>query len=260
MRTARTWRPAWLDIVQSIDGIVLEAAERALDGRHPNLNLGIVPYSAVLHLRACQETGLWANGQGYHAASLGIFRHSVEALSLIDLGLQAPEYNTALLTDWKTGKKSHGEIRKALERDIWPHYGTGLWSEPWSQFFGNLSRAVQPFAHYRPDLMNWQFYLPSQSPVFAEDGNLLMVQRIGRRTHDSVKAARLYLLSAMIVWTVARLLLINDAAWSGPTEKIAALGRSIAGSKLLEKGEDWSEQLMGNAFFRPGYDWSDPPL
>jgi hypothetical protein len=245
-------RPAWLDLAQSIDGAVLDAAEQALTRRHPNIDLGMVPYAAVLHLRACCETGLWANGQGYHSAALGVLRQSIEALTLIDLGLQTPDYNSELLAAWKAGKKSHGEIRKALERDIWPRYGTGLWSESWSQFFGNLSRAIQPFAHYTPELMNWQFYIPSQRFVASGDGHFQMLQSIGRKTNDPVKAARVYLLTAMAVWTLARLLRSNDVGSTIPLDNVDALGKSIAGSKLLEKGENWGEQLMGHLFFTPG--------
>lgn len=253
-------RPAWLEIVQSIDGVILEGAERALDRRHPQLDIGIAPYAAILHIRACLETGLWANNQGYHAAALGTFRHSVEALTLVDLGLQPSEYNTALLAGWKTGKTTQGQIRQALERDVWPRYGLGLWSESWGELFANLSRAVQPFAHYSPDLMNWQFHMPSQVPQVADDGHVIMIQRIGRRTHDPVKAARLYLLSAIIVWAVARLLQFNEPGWPGPADKVAALGKAISESKLLDRGENWSEQLLGHVAFRPDYDWRDPPL
>ena len=170
-------RPAWLAIAQSIDSAVLETAEQALTRPHPDIDLGMIPYAAILHLRACMSTGLWANGQGYHAASLGILRQSIEALTIVDLGLQPAEYNSDLL-----------------------------------------------------------------------------------KTHDPVKAARIYLLSALIVWTLARLLLANYPAWSAPSEQIDALGKSIAKSKLLDKGENWSEQLLGMVHFKPGFDWTDPPL
>jgi hypothetical protein len=62
-----------------------------------------------------------------------------------------------LLEAWKTGKKSQGELRRALQREIWPSYGTGLWNEPWAEFYANLAQAVQPYAHYTQQLQGWQF-------------------------------------------------------------------------------------------------------
>lgn len=108
--------------------------------------------------------------------------------------------------------------------------------------------------------MNWQFYLPDQAPAVSGTGDLLVIARLGRKTHDSVNAARLYLLSAMVVWAVAKLLLFNEPAWRGPVEQIRALGRSIADSKLLDRRGRWDEQLMGHLFFKPEYDRSDAPL
>jgi len=179
----------WLRLVRQVDSAVLTSVERALDRHHPNPDLGIVPYAAVLHLRACLETGLWANAQGYHSAAIGVLRHSVEALTLIDLGFQEPEYSSQLLEGWKAGNKSAGEIRKYLERDVWPRYGIGLWSESWADFFGNLARAVQPFAHYSRELMYWQLFVPSQpAPTLSEaTHNILAALRCP--TNDPVKAA-----------------------------------------------------------------------
>jgi len=255
-------RPGWLSIVQTIDGPVLNGAAEAL-ATSPlmsiDMDIGMIPRAALFHLRGCVETGLWANGQGYHAAALGIFRHSVEALSLIDVGLQPPTFSCEILTRWKAGKKSLGEIRKDLEAKIWPGYGTGLWTEPWADYFSNLARSVQPFAHYTPDLMNWQFFLPQQQPAVGSSGELLMLTRLDEKANDPVKAARLYLLSAMVVWTLGRLLRANRADWKEPDGGIDRLGTAIASSKLLDKGQNWSEQLMGHVFFKPDFSWTDPP-
>jgi hypothetical protein len=250
--------PVWLRLARQIDAAVLTGVEHSLDRRHPDPDLGLIPYAALLHLRACMETGLWANNQGYHSAAIGVFRHSVEALTLIDLGFQEPEYNSQLLSAWKEGKKSAGEIRKYLGRDVWPRYGTGLWSESWSDFFGNLARAVQPFAHYSNELMYWQFFVPSQPISSSADGARNILAALRCPTNDPVKAARLTLLSAMIIWTLGRILLANRPSWRGPRGELDALGMAICGSKLLDPGENWSDQLLGLYYFKPGFDWVDP--
>ena len=73
------------------------------------------------------------------------------------MALQKPGLAEPVLSDWKDGKKSHGELRKVLEREVWPRYDAGLWSKPWPEFYANLARAVQPYAHYTPELQGWQF-------------------------------------------------------------------------------------------------------
>lgn len=250
--------PRWFRLARAVDGSVLTSVERALDRRHPNADLGLPAYAAALHLRSCMETGFWATGQGYLSAAIGVFRHSVEALTLVDLGFQTPTYNSELLAAWKDGKKSVGEIRKSLERDVWPRYGTGLWSESWAEYFGNLARAVQPFAHYTPDLMYWQFSVPSQPIQAAAEGKHQILVSLGSRTNDPVKAARLTLLSALIIWTLGRVLVANEPTWPGPKRELDELGRAIADSKLLDRGDNWGNQLLGLYFFKPGSDWVDP--
>jgi len=250
--------PTWLRLAQQIDGAILTSVEYAFDGRHPDPDLGIVPYAAALHLRACVETGFWANRQGYHSAAIGMLRHSVEALTLIDLGFQDPQYNSPLLSAWKGGRKSVGEVRACLERDVWPSYGRGLWSESWAEFFGSLARSVQPFAHYTSELMYWQFFVPTQPHGVLPDGTYNILTALRCRTNDPVKAARLTLFSAMIIWTLGRILIANEPTWSGPREELDALGVSIANSKLLDKGDKWSDQLLGLYHFKPGIDWIDP--
>src|SRR5207302_10077920 len=71
------------------------------------------------------------------------------SMSLIDVGLQEQHYRDTLLEGWSNETKSQGEIRKALERDVWGRYGCGLWTETWGEFFGEFSRAVQPYAQDR---------------------------------------------------------------------------------------------------------------
>ena len=189
---------------------------------------------------------------------MGVLRHSVEALTLIDLGFQEPEYSSQLLESWKAGNKSAGEIRKYLERDVWPRYGTGLWSESWADFFGNLARAVQPFAHYSKELMYWQLFVPSQPPPTFSEATHNILAALRCPTNDPVKAARLTLLSAMIIWTLGRILMAKRPSWRGPRSELDALGLAIGGSKLLDRGENWSDQLLGMYYFRPGFDWADP--
>jgi hypothetical protein len=111
-----------------------------------------IPELALCHHAGCIEAAGHANRRGKHSAAMCLVRQSLEALTVAEIGLQDPVFAGPLLDGWSAGKKSHGELRKALEREIWPSYGTGLWDEPWAEFYGNLARAVQPYAHYSPEL------------------------------------------------------------------------------------------------------------
>lgn len=120
-------------------------------------DLQALPELALCHHAGCIEAGGHANRRGKHSTAICLVRQSVEALTIAELGLQPPEFAEPLLTAWKDGKKSHGELRKALEQNVWPCYGTGLWDETWAEFYGNLAKAVQPYAHYTSELQGWQF-------------------------------------------------------------------------------------------------------
>ncbi len=106
---------------------------------------------AVFHHAACLEASISINRRGKHSVAIAHVRQSVEALSIAEVALQEPQFAEPLLASWKDGKKS-GEVRRALEQSVWPRYGNGLWSEPWSDFYANLARAVQAYAHYTSEL------------------------------------------------------------------------------------------------------------
>src|SRR5438552_7036328 len=104
-------------------------------------DLQALPELALCHHGGCIEAGGHANRRGKHSAAICLVRQSVEALTIAEIGLQSPEFAEPLLGAWKEGKKSHGELRKALEQNVWPQYGTGLWDETWAEFYGNLAKA-----------------------------------------------------------------------------------------------------------------------
>ncbi len=222
-----------------------------------NLNRAAIPYLSLVHHAQCLRTSMHANEQGWHSAAVCMIRQSIEALTLVDLGLQDSAYADPLLDRWSAGKATHGELRARLERDVWHTYGTGLWLEPWAEFFGNLSRAVQPYAHYTSELMGWQFqYLPQ---VGAQAGSNRHVVLFGLETYDALKASRITLLQGLTSWTLGRLLLEHG---QNPdvlerARDIAEWGRSLGASKLLFNKKDWALELLPDMFFMPGVDWRD---
>jgi len=158
------------------------------------------------------------------------------------------------LQKWKEGKLSLGELRRSLESDVWPHYGTGLWTESWAAFFGSLARAVQPYAHYSPDLLGWQIKLAHY------DGNrrARFIADLAPQGLDPIKSDRIALLQAVITWTFSRLLLANRpevaTCLSADADQMQA---ALRDSKLLFAEKDWPTQLMPHFLFRPDADWID---
>jgi len=249
-----TAKPAWLNISEAVlTPLLLATEERLLKRPASSTHLQMLPSVAVHHLGACAQTGMWANANGNHSVAISLMRHSVEALTVIDIALQDPAYADPLLKDWEDDKKSLGQLRAVLERDIWSRYGVGLWDEPWAEYFGKLARAVQPYAHFTKDLMGWLWSIQDF------DGDKKFVIKTGWHLFDPLKASRISLFQALITWTLGRLLLANNppGCIRPALLRIPELGKSIGSSKLLFRDKNWDDELMPHIFFMPGQTWSD---
>jgi hypothetical protein len=112
-------RPKWLTLG---DEFIYIAIKEALIATHnlrlPNLQVKLIPYMSVCHLNACLSLSIDSNKKGWHSAAISLLRHCVETLTIIDIGLQDASYASLLLLAWAEGHKSHGELRKSLEKDI----------------------------------------------------------------------------------------------------------------------------------------------
>jgi len=259
-------KPKWLllsdEILWPVIGMGLAVLDQRMRSSPTRLNQAEIPYTALLHFAHCLETSMKTNEEGKHSVAICLVRQCVEAITLIDIGLQENAYADPLLMAWKAGKKSHGELRASLQKNIWHQYGSGLWDEPWSDFFKNLAQAVQPYAHYSEELRHWQFatiwnedWVESQNTKPPEA--LQMTGLLG--AYDPLKASRITLLHCLLGWALARLLLANGESKdvAHREHKINELGSHLARSKLLFHKQDWGIQLRGMMLFRPGVDWLD---
>ena len=209
----------------------------------------MIPYCALLHLADCLKTSILANLQGKHSVAVCLIRQSVEALTLVDIGLQDETFSCPLLQAWDDDKESHGDLRRKLEQHVWPRYGSGLRGETWAEFFGNLARSVQPYAHYTQKLMLWQFHVVESPPLdgpLADKRGFEFSATIGPTTSDEDKGYQITLFQALVVWTLGRLLLENS---KNPnilkySNHIRDLGTAIGNSILLDRHQDWSVNLL----------------
>jgi hypothetical protein len=208
-----------------------------------------VPKFALFHFGQSLEISMYANEKGRHAIAISIIRHCVEALTLIDIGLQEVSYSDSLFVSWIANKKSHGELRASLQKHVWQRYSGGLWNESWADFFKNLSQAVQPYAHYTNDLRQWQYKVLSSGA--ADLSNNTFNVEIGPFTYDPLKASRITLLHCLLIWALGRLFQENKVPLEDPIGNlIGELGISLSNSKLLFPNTDWGVQLYGTMIFK----------
>jgi hypothetical protein len=257
MATA-THKPKWLRLTDKLLPVLVSQGSAHLDPRRQSLdpNLAYVPYGAFLHWCGSLDCSMYANERGLHAVAIAVTRQCLESLSLVTLGLWDDVRRRQLLEKWRDGKLSPGELRHHLERHIWPAFRPGLWSEPWSEFFANLCRAIQPYSHYTAELSGWQWQdlAWSWSGVDAPTG----VTTMGPQTYDPLKASRVTLLHALLTWTLRRLFTDMTHVLS-PVQRAAVdeLGKSLGRSKLLFKKKDWALELAPHVVFREGAAWLD---
>lgn len=221
--------------------------------RLPTVDLQPLAELALCHHAGCMEASGQINRRGKHSAAICLMRQSIEALTVAEIGLQRAEFAEPLLAAWKDGMKSHGELRKALEKDIWPTYGVGLWEEAWADFYGNLARAVQPYAHYTSELQGWQF------ATVAHNGCQKSVSMHGLETYDPLQATRITLFQVLLTWMLGRILLAhgNNHDVLARRDSILRLWRALGSSKLLFERGEWWTQLAPHMLFKLGHDWRD---
>jgi hypothetical protein len=218
-----------------------------------------IPELAICHHAGCVEAAGYANQRGKHSAAMSLVRQSLEALTVAEIGLQDPTFAEPLLAAWKKGKKSQGELRKALEQKIWPEYGVGLWDELWTEFHKNLAQAVQPYAHYSPELQGWQFATLSVDYDEKSALNVSAIEMAGLETYDPLKATRITFFHMLLTWMLGRILLAEGRSRDvmARRQEIVRLGRALGASKLLFRRADWWAQFTPNLWFKPGRDWMD---
>lgn len=232
-------KPTWATLAQHILHPLKSATtERLCKSSIASAHLAILPRLALAHFLASVRASALASVECAYSVALAPLRHLVESLTIIELGLIPASEQ---LNGWAYGRTSQGKLRRWLESNAWGGYGSGLWDEPWSDFFGNLARAVQPYAHFSPELLQWQLALV-ESPVQTEDGGFEGKAVIG--AGDESKSVRIALLNSICIWCLGRLILMyGEEDMPELSADISELGVSLAESEWLVKRVNWAEQL-----------------
>lgn len=183
-----------------------------------------------------------ANRDGMHANALALTRQCLEAISIVELGLTSNSGAADVLLRWERDEMKPGALRAWLEANVWQGYGSGLWTEPWSDFMRQLAGAIQPYAHYTSRLQQWQAHFMGR-PDPAKPNVILM--RIAPNAYDPQKATRITLYHAILTYALARIWIASHG--QDDTEFAALinrLGRALGSSNYLDGHEtNWEQQF-----------------
>jgi len=194
-----------------------------------------------------------ANREGMHANALALTLQCIEAIGVIELGICGLPGAEAMLLKWDADNVAPGKLRAWLQDNVWPRYGSGLWTEPWSTFIREFAGAVQPYAHYGRSLAQWQFRLHRICDADEPDADLKAIIEIRPRAYDAQKATRITLFHALLHYTLGRIWIaanIGDAEFAA---LINRLGVALAKSRYLDGHQtDWSQQFWAMVWERGG--------
>lgn len=207
---------------------------------------------ALIHFIHCLNLSIESNRKGQHAVAICLLRQCYESLSLIEVGLiRNTEQRSSLLSDWITGKKTAGALRKVLSESTWPSYGSGLWDESWTTLMGEFTQALHPYAHYSPELQSWQLALVQDTARKDTDGSYILKGEIGLTTYEANKATRVTLFHILSVYILGRIAVENNHL-SSNKDQLDKLRKAISNAEQLGAGSlKWHIQFWAHEFAKP---------
>jgi hypothetical protein len=244
--------PEWFKLSEELTPLIHQRISFALSNSTLPVEVKTQPLQAHWHLLNTLQIANKANRDGMHANALSITRQCIECISIIELGVCGHPDAPEMLARWSKDDLTPGATRAWLERNVWPSYGSGLWSERWADYMSALARSLQPYAHYSAPLSQWYGRMHGMKP--SEDGRLLAIMEIGPKTYDPQKATRITLYHGLIHFTLARIwhstLGTGDLKFGADVDQLRI---AIGASRYLDgDGTKWGEQFWAMMWFRDG--------
>jgi hypothetical protein len=240
--------PEWFDISEEATPQIMQRIAASVSDLQMSIQVRSAPMLAHWFLLDTMLFANTANRGGMHANALALTRQCVEAIGIIELGVCGHPEAEAMLTRWDCDDLPPGKLRAWLDRNVWPKYGAGLWTEPWSTFMREFAGAVQPYAHYSASLAQRQGRL--HGPI---GGSHDAVIEMKPRAYDPQKATRITLFHAILTFALAR---IWTAANRDDPEFAALISRlriALGKSRYLDGHQtDWSQQFWAMVWKRGG--------
>ena len=231
--------PEWFILTEEATPTVMGRISAATSAIHMPLQVKFLPQKAHWFLLDSLLLANQANREGMHANALSLTRQCVEAMSVVELGLCGHKDAESTLHQWEKDDLTPGKLRAWLEANVWPAYGSGLWTESWASFMRQFAAALQPYAHYSTKLSQWQDQL---LPDSGDDQTHKLV-RIAPRAYDPQKATRITLLHGILTYVLGR---IHLAGHKDPelAPLVLRLGSALSKSQYLDgHATDWSQQF-----------------
>ena len=246
--------PEWFTLGEEANPLVMRRIADAVSSRFLPFHVEAAAMMAHWFILDTMLLANQANRDGMHVNALSLLRQCIEAISVLELTLSRHVETDAMLENWNADSVSAGKLRAWLQDNVWPRYGRGLWTEPWSTFMREFAGAVQPYAHYGRSLAQWQLgparYIETPE---TPDMPIKSIMQLRPRAYDPQKATRITLFHGLLTYVLGRVWIGNvgdDAEFAAFIERFGdALGRS----RYLDGHQtNWGQQFWAMVWERGG--------
>ena len=243
--------PEWFKLSEEATPLVMEGVSASAAANKMSMQVRSAPMLAHWFMLDSLLLANKANREGMHANALSLTRQCLEALNVIELGICGHKEAETILERWDKDNITAGKLRAWLQDNVWPQYGSGMWSESWSVFMRELASALQPYAHYCSKLAQWQMrLLPG---VSNENGSIKALVEMKPRAYDSQKATRITLFHAVLTYTLGRIYIAGHKNEKELNQLIVRLGSALGSSRYLDgHATDWGQQLWAMLWSKDG--------
>lgn len=246
--------PEWLTLGEEANALTMRRIADAVSSRSLPFHVEVAAMMAHWFILDTMLLANQANRDGMHANALSLLRQCIEAISVLELTLSRHAETDAMLENWNADCVSAGKLRAWLQDNVWPRYGRGLWTEPWSTFMREFAGAVQPYAHYGRSLAQWQLgparYIETpETPDIPITG----IMQLRPRAYDPQKATRITLFNGLLTYVLGRIWLGNVGDDVEFADFIERFGDALGRSRYLDGHQtNWSQQFWAMVWERGG--------
>ena len=245
--------PVWFPLCEEATPLVMRHIADAVSSIQMVPQVRSAPMLAHWFLLDSLFLANQANRDGMHANALALTRQCIEAISIIEIGMCGHPDAEKLLLTWDEDRINPGKLRVWLQANVWPSYGSGLWTEPWSTFMREFAAAVQPYAHYGRSLAQWQLRLIRAPEAVESENDLLAVIEITPRAYDAQKATRITLFHALLTYVLGRVWMATNSHDLEVAALINRLGVALGKSRYLDGHQtNWGQQFWAMVWEKGG--------
>ncbi|MBF3576669.1 hypothetical protein ISF62_14180 [Burkholderia pseudomallei] len=246
--------PEWFEILDGTTHQVMQRVASAVSANTMALQVKSSPMLAHWFILDTLLLANRANRDGMHANALALTRQCIEAISVVELGICNHPDAEGMLLKWDADRATAGELRKWLQANVWPNYGTGLWTEPWDLFMREFASAIQPYAHYGRNLAQWQLRLHAPiEDANSATGEMHALIEMRPRAYDPQKATRITLFHALLTYLLGRVWMASNPRDSEFAALVGRFGAALGKSRYLDgHATDWGKQFWAMLWERGG--------